>query len=434
MLIFIFLSSLGITKMFKPSTLAVSAARLSTFSDLVLAEQANKSIYSDPFFFMKVLEQELSKALTDTELELIENMKAGGQPGIVHITGLPREGVLPRGDSAIIRNENKTRMSESLILTFAALLGCYLYSKKTEQDGVIFHNISPVKGQENVISSVGLDPFYYHTEIAYSQDVPKFLMLLCLEPDSKAKTSYFSVETILAGIPERIKEIMRKPVFKISAVKGYDSDEITCALLSVDPETMQETFRFYQHVPRIEVATQNEDEKQEADECLCFLTEYAKTTFPASGEEPAVGLEAGEALLFNNGWGYKDAHHGVMHGRVGHIENPNRWLQRGYFFAITPQIKEQINMGYWNFLIHLLEKNQTYSLKLATACLKTAIENSMDYKQSVQDHPEYTISQHYFHGIKPKTDALSKKENWLKRIATTDNVSQSNPSLSSNSL
>jgi alpha-ketoglutarate-dependent taurine dioxygenase len=400
----------------------LSSSNFDTFVQMVLMESSNKTLYTHPFLFMKAYQMGLVDALSEEMKACLRAMKEGLSPGIIHIKGFPQDHILPSDAPAVERNQSKTRVSEAIILATAALLGCYLYSKKTEQDGVIVHNISPVKGKESVVSSVGLDPFYYHTEIAYASAVPKFLMLFCLEGDLCAKTSYFFIKTILQNIPEAIKATMRKPVFKVSAVAGYDQDEIITPLLHLDPQTGQETFRFYQKVDRLEAAPRFSEEADEVTRCLTFLTAHASLIFPAPGEEPSVGLNPGEALLFNNGWSATDQHHGVMHGRVGRIENKNRWLQRGYFFDITPDMQHKISRGYGHFLKHAIKN---YPLKTAADLLKTAIKHTPEYKACLDTHPEYTESQLFFHSV----GAKKSKRSWLNQLARrseTDDLMQIN--------
>lgn len=394
------------------------------FLRMALKQGIDQKIYNDPFFFMKALKLELANALDPELLEILHDMDRNQGPGIVHLIGLPEEPFVPNDETALLRCKQKTRVTESLILATAALLNCYLYSKETEQNGAIIHNVSPVAGKENVISSVGKDPFYYHTEIAYSNEVPKFLMLVCLESDPSAKTSYMYIKDILAGIPENIKQTMRKAIFKINAVVGYDSDSTISPLLSINPTTSEETFRFYQNVSRIEVASDDEFEQREALDCLKFLTEHASRVFPAPGSEPSVGLQKGEGLLFNNGRGYPDKHHGVMHGRVGGIENPSRWLQRGYFFDVTPAIQEKVHAGYFRFLTNTLSKRKNDSFEIAVTCLKTAISNTPDYQRCKNENPEYTQSQLFFHAIKPRRAPEEGRNSWLKRIAEEADIQE----------
>ena len=63
------------------------------------------------------------------------------------------------------------------------------------------------------ISSRGKEPFFMHTESAYLPDPPEFLMLLGLESDQTAKTSYFLLNDILCQIPQELIETMKKPEF-----------------------------------------------------------------------------------------------------------------------------------------------------------------------------------------------------------------------------
>jgi Ala-tRNA(Pro) deacylase len=396
----------------------IKREKLSNFTDIVLQQKQHKSIYYLPLLYMKALKLEMAKAV---DLDTLQNIANGDAAGLYHFLDFPQDTCLPSDETALKRSENKTRLSEAIILAIAALMNCQLLSRASEQDGLIFHNISPVKGCDHIVSSIGKDPFYYHTEVAYSQKVPKFLMLYCLESDLEdgAKTSYFPIQTILNCIPEDMKETMRKPIFRISAVPGYESNAIVAPLLEREGAQL-EFFRFYQHIDRIEAAPRSEKEAVEVNNCLHFLKNQAPNIFPPSGEEPAIGLQKGEALLINNGWRQIDGeHNGYMHGRVGTIKNPNRWLQRGYFFSTTSQVEQNINLGYRLFLKMALKK---FPLLLAANCLKTAIESTPAYRRLSSEHPTYPKSKLLFYSIKPDTN---KTGSWLSHLADSATLSSS---------
>lgn len=367
--------------------------QLDFFKTLVLREGKGRRMYDNPFHFMKLWHFEIAQLFDPASLAELTHLREGKGAGIAHLSGLPIDMIIPSGSSALERNVDKTRISEAVILSMATLMNCYLYSKPMEQDGVIVHNVSPIKGKENVVSSVGRDPFYYHTEIAYADEVPRFLMLFCLEGDPTAKTSYFFIDQILKNIPDDIKTLMRLPIFKIGSVAGYTIEETITPLLSLDATGM-ETFRFYQLVSRIEPAFSEGEDYEKAITCLKFLEPHAKTIFPEVGAEPSISLQPAEALLFNNGWsrdrtaetGGDIKHHGVMHGRVGYISNPSRWLQRGYLFEMTRLEKEKANQGYANYLWELLT-DPTVPAWMAARCLKTAIQQNSLYQTLSQKNP-----------------------------------------------
>lgn len=411
----------------------LKSTKFNHFKDVVLEQQNSTKIYDNQHYYTKALKFALAQALTQEALYALQQMSQGHEPGVIHFKNLPQDENLSVADSVLARNINKTRMSESLILAMAALTGCYLYAKPSEQNGTMVHNISPIPGKEGIISSIGRDPFYYHTEIAYSPDVPLFLMLYCLEADSEAKTSYFPIQQLLAKIPEDIKETMRKPIFELSAVVGYDEESVITPLLYANPMTGREVFRFYQNIDRIQPKPRTENESIEVDVCLNFLKQHAGAMFPKAGHEPSIALQAGEALIFNNGWRNlaKDMHNGVMHGRVGYIRNPNRWLQRSYFFPTNPQIDAQINEGYYHFLFEMITNKRT-SLLLAVSQLKITIKNTNSYKELKATKPNFNEAQLFFHSVQP--DCKLKKQHWLRNLATNAELDSVSPQKSSSKL
>ncbi len=374
------------------------ASRFNLFNSLIQREGIGERVYHDPFRFMKLWHFELANMFESDALACLFSLREGRDIGISLLNGLPIDSVIPTGESALARNAYKTRVSEAVILSMATLMGCYLYSKPTEQEGVIVHNVSPVKGKEHVVSSVGRDPFYYHTEIAYASAVPRFLMLFCLEGDVTARTSYFFINQIMEGIPEEIKALMRLPIFKLGAVTGYTTEETVTPILSVDSITGVETFRFYQEVSRIKPAFAEGESNEQALHCLGFLESHAKEVFPVSGEEPSIGLRPGQALLFNNGWTSGAQHYGVMHGRVGYITNPSRWLQRGYFFEMTGLEKSAANLGYASYLWELI-KDKDFPIGLAVTCLKKAIQETPTYKRMLGASPGAPLAWLFLHSV-----------------------------------
>ena len=284
-------------------------------------------VYENPELVMQIMGGKLKEILPVDVQEKLKEMGKTGTPGILHLKGLPIDNdSLSEGDIEY-RVKNKGKISESLILGMANVMGCKAKPNAKEQEGRIIHNIAPVKGFEHTISSKGRDPFYLHTENAYEDTPPDFLMLYGLVGDPKALTTYHFIEDFLNSFSEEVISSMRKKQFSISAVKGYLDSEGTYALLSEEASTHQGTklrLRLYQNMERVTPA------KEKVSEEVRQVCEYVEKEL--KGVDPkGVVLNLGEALIFNNGWGINKIS-GIMHGRKGTIENPNRWLQRAFLF------------------------------------------------------------------------------------------------------
>ncbi len=290
-----------------------------------VAAHAQTSPYHNPEFFLKNVGAILQENLPEATVATLKNMGDVGVPDILLLKNFPVDQVVPDGDTIEQRVSAKGRVSEAAMLGMANLMGYKLQSHPNEQNGSVVHNIAPVKEKYNTVSSKGRDPFYLHTENPFEENPPEFLILVGLEADPTAKTTYFPVSDFLANLPEWVKDGMRKPEFEIRSGAGVDgTTKGQYSLLTNEQDSARTRLRLYQNMERIMPLTEN------AAQVLQHL-EQAFAKVEADNAIRAVGLQKGESIIFNNGWTKDAGMHGVMHGRAGYISNPNRWLQRGFF-------------------------------------------------------------------------------------------------------
>ncbi len=294
------------------------------FESFVNSIAANAMINEAPVKATQLMGEKLKAMLPQNILYMLEEMGRTGKPSIIHLKGLPIDSYIPLEGDIFNRASNKGKVSESLLLSLAYIMNCRVWSNPKEQEGRIIHNIAPVKGYEHTTSSRSQDPFYLHIENAYEENLPDFLILYGLVGDPKAQTSFYSIDNLWKSFPQHIIEEMKKPNFKIGSSKGYVDIEGRFSLLTDEGSIDQGTkirLRLYQKVyDRIEPLT------DKARETLDFIKGILEPVNPQG-----ISIEAGEAIIFNNGWGINQAS-GVMHGRKGKIENPQRWLQRAFLF------------------------------------------------------------------------------------------------------
>lgn len=314
--------------------------------------------YRDPYYGMKIMGEKLCELFPEKLIQTLHSMGKNGDTDILLIKGMPIDSIIPSGDSVIDRCNRKGKVSENVILGVADIMGYKLYSNVKQQQGKIVHNIAPVKEYEHTSSSRGREPFFLHTENPYEQIPPYFLILLCLEEEPEAKTTYFFLNDFLKTFPTHIIENMKNPEFRIFSGAAYDQiEEGVFSLISREKDTGFMRLRLYEDHQRIEPLSSRSKET---------LNYIAQAFTKQQKNIGSISLQRGECLIFNNGWWLNGIGGGMMHGRKGYIKNPSRWLQRGYFYPQTLQDKQQLDLGYLKAKDYLAKSNYISTVKNMT--------------------------------------------------------------------
>ncbi len=300
------------------------------FKVLVDSEPAVKNLYQDQdtaMQIMQVMGKKLEVLLPSNIQETLREMGRTGEPGIIYLKGLPTDYYIPEKGGILERVNAKSKVSECLMLGLAYIMRCEV-RPNNEQGGRIIHNIAPVNGLENTFSSKGTEPFYLHTDNAYQEKVPDFVMMYSLVQDPDVSTSYYPISGFIESFPKDILESMKKKQFKIKSAPGYSEIEGIFALLSEEEDIAQNKkvrLRLYQE-PRGRIEAASEEVGEEVQKVIQAVERILKPVNPKG-----ISLKSGEAIIFNNGWGINKVG-GVMHGRKGKIKNLQRWLQRAFLF------------------------------------------------------------------------------------------------------
>lgn len=300
------------------------------FKTLVASEPAAGNLYQDQDTAMQVMQvigKKLELLLPSNIQEILRKMSRTGEPGIIYFKGLPTDYPIPEKEDIIERVNAKSKVSECLMLGLAYIMRCEV-SPNNEQGGRIIHNIAPVNGHENTFSSKGIEPFYLHTDNAYQEKAPDFVMMYSLAQDPNVSTSYYLISDFIEFFPKDILESMKKKQFKIKSAPGYSKIEGIFALLSEEEDIAQNKklrLRLYQE-PRGRIEAASEEVREEVEKVIQAIESILKPINPNH-----ISLKPGEAIIFNNGWGINKVG-GVMHGRKGKITNLQRWLQRAFLF------------------------------------------------------------------------------------------------------
>lgn len=373
--------------------------------------------YDNPEMAMQLMGRKLEELFPEELLKTLNVMGKTGNPEIILIKNFPIDVIVPKGKSVKDRADLKGNTSEAAILGTVSLMGYKLHSNPKEQEGRIIHNISPVSGYEATKSSKGRDPFYLHIENPFEQSPPDFLILASLEGDTCAKTTYFFIDGFIKGLPEWVLEGMKKPEFEIRSGAGFDEVESGIFSLITKEDTGRLRLRLYQSDERIKPLTPN------ARKVMEYLVNEFKD-IEAHDEIRGIGLEPGETIIFNNGWGLNQVT-GMMHGRGGYIENPGRWLQRGFLYQQQETDVAKIAEGYFQSVSLAMTDYKNFSIKDAAGVLRKAMLRSEGCKAYREANPEATDAQLALYGTNTNGSG-----NWLQRITKESVVNSYNASKS----
>jgi len=139
------------------------------------------------------------------------------------VRGLPLDDDLGPTPADGGRSQKTTFVSEAVLGSIAQLFGD-IYSYATEKKGEIIHNIVPVANREHKRSNEGsLADFSFHTENAYFDFRPDYLLLFGLRADEggKAATTAAYAKSALELLSGPVVETLRRPLFRIAAPESH---------------------------------------------------------------------------------------------------------------------------------------------------------------------------------------------------------------------
>lgn len=220
------------------------------------------------------------------------------------------------GDSPATWNDPgvkvRTKREEFYISLLSSLFGD-IFGWETQQDGVLIHDISPMKTFENEQIGCGsLQEITWHVEDCYSELRADYLALLCLRNPNAAATTISTLD--LTTLSDELKNQLSRTVFTIKpdlSICPPGKDQRPPKLISVLEGGMSAPFLrldpFFMEIPE-------DREAKEAFESVC-------EQLTASIRQ--IALAPGDCLVLDN---YK-----CVHGRRPFKPSYNgkdRWLKR----------------------------------------------------------------------------------------------------------
>ena len=238
-------------------------------------------------------------------------------PGAMLIKGLPLDFDLAPTPADGGRSDKGTFVSEAVLGTIAHFFGD-LYSYATEKKGEIIQNIVPVANRELKRSNEGsFADFLLHTENAYFEFRPDYLLLLGLRADEggKAATTVAYAKDALGLVSDQVTTTLRMPLYRIAAPDSFlDSHSgrgwsKPTPLISGSPQHPEARVNFNGITALTPAAAMALGAFQEALDAVTMK----------------VVLQPGELLIIDN--------RKTMHGRTpfkATFGPQARWLQRAY--------------------------------------------------------------------------------------------------------
>jgi L-asparagine oxygenase len=215
--------------------------------------------------------------------------------------------------------DKRTRRSEWLLILLASLLGGPI-AYAEEKDGLLVHDVCPIRGRELRQENSGSTYFELHTENAFHSHRPDFVLLTCLRPDhlALARTLVASLRDALPHLSEREVELLRRPLYRTrmpSSFAGPNGEVVaTRPLPVVESAGDGATLRVDAH--NTEAVT------PEAAGALAQLVDSLER------ELHGWALAPGDTLLVDN--------RRAVHARTAftpRYDGRDRWLQRTYAVA-----------------------------------------------------------------------------------------------------
>ncbi len=140
--------------------------------------------------------------------------------GALLIRGVP-VGDLPPTPAQPGDPVDKDRTSELVLLTVARALGQpvgYL----PEHGGDLVQNLVPtVAGAERQVSTSSRVDLAFHTETAFHPHAPRYLVLLCLRGDPRARTTLCSVHDVLEALDPDTVDVLRQLRFTCGVDESF---------------------------------------------------------------------------------------------------------------------------------------------------------------------------------------------------------------------
>ncbi len=258
------------------------------------------------------LKQKISHAIVGTLKALLTRYaKRETCARALVLRNLPVDACIPAtpfDSSAVVLG--KVPITQLTLLSLAVNLGTPI-GFSSENNGAIIHNISPMKDKKNTKSGQGAaEPLSMHSDFAFSDHRPDWLILMCLRNEDRIPTGICFVEQICQSLtPEELALLMSPSFFIFPPESSLLKEPRMDAILAQRGNELISRF--------------NRDKcKGQTASAQAVLDKFAAIADELACE---VVLTAGDVLIFDN--------KAVLHRRrsfEAKYDGTDRWLQRVY--------------------------------------------------------------------------------------------------------
>ena len=226
-------------------------------------------------------------------------------------------GSIPPTPNEMMHNNDDTPYAHVELLRHARLLGNPI-SYMQEQNGALIQNIVPIKKTESQqISSSSKVELGLHTETAFHQYKPSFVLLLCLRGDTTAVTTYAYVDDIVQHLSDPVLSTLTRMWYTTGIddsfrANGEPDVRLPCSILREEPGSGV--------VPKY-VMTYDAALMEPTNDQACDALERLNDAIALCTQE--ITLETGDLLVINN--------ETTIHGRRpfnAKYDGTDRWVQR----------------------------------------------------------------------------------------------------------
>ncbi|WP_019812381.1 TauD/TfdA family dioxygenase [Saccharomonospora halophila] len=258
-----------------------------------------------------------SSAPAGLRSRLAEFRSDSGRDGVLLLRNLPVDAAnlpdTPNEKDSVLR---EATVSAATLMLVSHGLGSPV-AFRAEKSGALVQNVVPVPGKEELQANSGSVRLTFHTENAFHEHRPDFVMLLCVRPDHDeiAELCTVSAHRVVARLPVSARETLATTSFVTQAPPSFGSaggGSGRHAILSGDRDR----------------PTMRVDEA--ATEPVTAAGAKAMTELSAAFEDcyRAIRLRSGDLAVVDN--------RAVVHGRSAftpRYDGRDRWLQR--MFVLT---------------------------------------------------------------------------------------------------
>lgn len=292
--------------------MSIREIKIDTPTHATISNNINAICLTDAFVNAEAMKRKVKAAIgMQVALELSQMSLENCPNKALVIRNLPMGANVPATPShSQTAAVTQTPATKSLLLALGLNLGTPI-GFQSENNGAIIHNICPLEDKAKSKSGQGAkQPLGMHSDFAFSEKRPDWLMLLCLRNNQSVPTALCLVDDAVSRLSAEDLSTLQKDAFLIHPPESSSLNTPISSPILLKTETGYNS-RF------------NKDRcSAKTPEAQKALDAFSEAAIDATRN---ILLEAGDLLIFDN--------KATLHGRrtfTPKFDGTDRWLQRVY--------------------------------------------------------------------------------------------------------